>query len=188
MRISGKRQLGELQLSELVTAFLISEVASSPITNNGFGILNASVSIALLVFLEIVVSFITTKSFFAKKVFEPSPTVLISNGKLNSDELGKQRLTVDELISSLRLKDISDISSVKYCFLEHNGEISAFKEGDILTIPVIVDGHIYRNHLKNLGKDENWLSKRLKEQKLTADQVFIGVSDGNTLTVFAKKK
>lgn len=187
MRIGGKRQLGELQLSELVTAFLISEVASSPITNSDFSVKNALISIALLVFLEIAVSFITTKSFFAKKVFEPSPTILISNGKLNVNELGKQRLTADELISSLRLKDISDISAVKYCFLEHNGEISAFKEGDTLSIPVIVDGRIYKKHLKNLGKDENWLTKRLKEQKLTADKVFIGVSDGNTLTVFAKK-
>ena len=188
MRISGKRQLGELQLSELVTAFLISEVASAPITNTDISVKKTLIAIALLVSLEVTVSFITTKSVFAKRLFEPSPTVLISNGELNVYELGKQRLTADELISSLRLKDIADVSTVKYCFLEHNGQISAFKQDDVLTLPIIVDGRIHKKHLKTFGKNEDWVKKRLKEQKLTLDDIFIAVSDGNALTVFARKK
>ena len=188
MRISGKRQLGELQLSELVTAFLISEVASAPITNTDLSIKKSIVAIALLVFLEVAVSYITTKSVFAKKLFEPSPTVLIYNGRLNVYELGKQRLTADELISSLRLKDISDINAVKYCFLEHNGQISAFKNEDVLTLPIVVDGQIQKKHLKTIGKNEGWVKNQLKNQNLTLNDVFIGVSDGNALTVFARKK
>ncbi len=186
MRISGKRQLGELQLSELITAFLISEVASSPITNTDKPLISALIPIAVLVSLEVAISYITTKSVPVKRLFEPSPTILIFNGKLNIDELSRQRLTADELISSLRLKDISDVGSVKYCFLEHNGQISAFRNDDILTLPVIVDGKIHKNHLKALGKDENWLNKCIKEQNVRLSDIFIGISDGTTFTVFAK--
>ena len=188
MRISGKRQLGELQLSELVTAFLVSEVASAPITNTDIPILHAIISVTILIFLEISVSYVTTKSVSAKKLFEPAPTLLIYDGKLNIEELGKQRLTADELISSLRLKDISDICAVKYCFLEHNGEISAFTGDTALTLPIIIDGQILGGNLKVLGKNENWINKQIKSQKQRLSDIFIAVTDGNAVTIYAKNQ
>ena len=188
MRLSGKRQVGEMQLSELVTAFLISEVASVSLYDNDAPILYGLIPITVLIALEVIISFITTKSVTIKRLFEPSPTVLISNGKLNLTELRKQRLTADELISSLRLKDISDIKSVSFCFLEHNGQISVFTRDQGLTLPIIVDGKIHGGHLSMLGRDEIWLKSRLKEQKTSMDEVFIAVSDGNTLNIYAKEK
>lgn len=188
MRLSGKRQVGELQLSELITAFLISEVAAAPLYDNDVPIIYALIPITVLVTLEISLSFITTKSVAVKRLFEPSPTVLIANGKLNLAELKKQRLTADELISSLRLKDIADINTVKYCFLEHNGQISAFTSDDCLTLPIIVDGRIHGEHLSMLGRDEKWVKACLKEQKASMDEIFIAISDGNTFSIYAKEK
>lgn len=188
MRLSGKRQVGELQLSELVTAFLISEVASVSLYDNDVPIIYGLIPITVLIALEVIISFITTKSVTIKRLFEPSPTVLIANGKLNLTELRKQRLTADELISSLRLKDISDINDVSFCFLEHNGQISAFTNDDLLTLPVIVDKKIHGGHLSMLGRDEKWLKARLKEQKTSITEVFIAVSDGNALSIYAKEK
>lgn len=107
IRLTGKRQVGEMQLSELTTAFLISEVAAAPLSDPDIPLIYAILPILLLVSLEIIISFITTKSLFFKKMFEPPPTVIISNGKLNLHALNKQRLSADELISSLRLKDVS---------------------------------------------------------------------------------
>ena len=187
MRLSGKRQVGELQLSELITAFLISEVASTPLSDPDAPLIYALIPITVLVILEITISFVTTKSTKIKRLFEPPPTVLIANGKLKINELKKQRLTADEIMSSLRLKDIADITSVKYCFLEHNGQISAFTEEDGLTLPVVVDGNIHDEHLKLLGKDPSWLKARLREQKADLSTVFIATSDGNALTVYAKE-
>ena len=188
MRLSGKRQVGELQLSELITAFLISEVATTPLTDPDVPILYALMPITVLLCLEVTVSFVTTKSVTVKRMFEPAPTVLIGNGKLNIQELKKQRLTADELISSLRLNNVSDISTVNFCFLEHNGQISSFSKDEILTLPVIVDGKIHNGHLKLLGRDENWLKARLREQKSDMSTTFIAVSDGSSLTVFAREK
>lgn len=188
MRLSGKRQVGELQLSELITAFLISEVATTPLTDPDMPILYALIPITVLLCLEIMVSFITTKSVTVRRMFEPPPTVLIANGKLNIAELKKQRLTADELISSLRLNNVSDINTVKFCFLEHNGQISSFSKDETLALPLIVDGRIHNGHLKLLGRDENWLKARLREQKTDISEVFIAVSDGNALTIFSKEK
>lgn len=188
MRLSGKRQVGELQLSELITAFLISEVATTPLVDPDVPLLYALIPIMILLCLEVTVSFITTKSVTVKRMFEPPPTVLIANGKLNIAELKKQRLTADELISSLRLNNVSDINTVKFCFLEHNGQISSFSNDETLALPLVVDGKIHNGHLKLLGRDENWLKARLREQKADMNEVFIAVSDGNTLTIFAKEK
>ena len=188
MRLSGKRQVGELQLSELITAFLISEVATTPLTDPDLPILYALLPITVLLCLEVVVSFVTTKSVAVRRMFEPPPTVLIENGTLNMGELKKQRLTADELISSLRLNNVSDISTVNFCFLEHNGQISSFSKDETLTLPLIVDGRVHNGHLKLLGRDERWLKARLNEQKAAIDEVFIAVSDGNSLTIIYKEK
>lgn len=188
MRLSGKRQVGELQLSELITAFLISEVATTPITDPDMPIIYALIPITMLLCLEVAVSYITTKSVTVKRMFEPPPTVLIGKGRLNIAELKKQRLTADELISSLRLNNVADINTVEYCFLEHNGQISSFSKDDALALPVVVDGKIHGGHLQLLGRDENWIKARLREQKTDINEVFIATSDGSVLTIFSKEK
>ncbi len=61
MRLTGKRQIGELQLSELITALLLSELAASPITNNNIPLSYAFVPILTLVCIEIINTFLVTK-------------------------------------------------------------------------------------------------------------------------------
>ena len=188
IRLTGKRQVGEMQLSELTTAFLISEVAAAPLSDPDIPLIYAILPIRLLVSLEIIISFITTKSLFFKKMFEPPPTVIISNGKLNLHALNKQRLSADELISSLRLKDVSDISELEFCFLEHNGQISAFTKSDKLALPVIVDGKANTHFLKLLGKDELWLAARLSSDKRKLENLFLMTTDGNRSYYIEKEK
>ncbi len=188
IRLTGKRQVGEMQLSELITAFLISEVAAAPLSDPDIPLIYAVLPILLLVSLEIIISFIITKSLLFKKILEPPPTVIISNGKLNLHALNKQRLTADELISSLRLKDISDISELSFCFLEHNGQLSAFTKSDQLALPVVVDGKTNTHFLKLLGKDEKWLAARLTADKRKAEDLFLMTTDGNRFHYIEKEK
>ncbi len=187
MRISGKRQVGQLQISELITAFLISDIAASPIYDERIPLPRAIVPVIVLVSLEVLVSYITTKSSFLRRLLEPAPAVIISNGRLDLKELKKQRLTVDELISSLRLNDVADISEIKFCFLENNGQVSSFASADGLTLPVIVDGEIHQNNLKILGKSKHWLNERLREQNTKLKDVFIALTDGKALNIYSKR-
>ena len=188
IRLTGKRQVGEMQLSELITAFLISEVAATPLSDPDVPLLYAIVPILLLITVEIIVSFVTTKSSLFKRLFDPPPTVLIEGGKLNVPALAKQRLSVDELLSSLRLKDVADISTLSYCFLEHNGQISAFKGADGLTLPVVVDGKENTRFLKLLGKDTAWLKKRLRADKKKMENIFLMTTDGQTAFYVEKEE
>ena len=188
IRLTGKRQVGEMQLSELITAFLISEVAASPLADPDIPLVYGIVPILLLISLEIVISFVTTKSVTLKRMFAPQPTVIIKNGKLDLKALGKQRISAEELISSLRLKDIGNISDLNFCFLEHNGQISVFKSNDPLSLPLITDGNINTNSLSLIGKDEAWLRARLKSDKRRLGDIFLMTSDGNSAYYVEKEK
>ncbi|MBE6636261.1 MAG: DUF421 domain-containing protein [Ruminococcaceae bacterium] len=188
IRLTGKRQVGELQLSELTTAFLISEVAAAPLSDPDIPLIHAILPILALVCLEILVSYLITKLPFLKRLLEPSPTILIDRGKLNLHAMQKQRLTADELLSALRQKDVADLSQLEYCFLEQNGQISAFEKQDALTLPVVVDGRIYQHFLTLLSRDEAWLRARLVADKRRLSELFLALSDGNTVKYYERKQ
>ena len=176
-----------MQLSELITAFLISEVAAAPLSDTDIPLLYAILPILLLMSLEIVISFLITKLPLFKRLFEPPPTVLIANGKLNLHALKKQRLTADELISALRLNNAPDLGQLRFCFLEHNGQISSFTSEDPITFPIVVDGRIHPNYLKLIKKDEAWLRARLISDKQPLNSLFLMLSDGNTVRYIHKE-
>ena len=205
MRLMGKRQVGELQLSELVTTFLLSDIAAAPITNSNIPLLFAIIPILILLSLEVILSFAVTKSNFLKKVFDGVPTVLISKGELIQSELARSRISLDELISQLRLKNVSDINEVLYAILEPNGQLSVIPKSDYapvvrkdLNIPVdktgishslIIDTKISTNNLNMLNLDEEWLIKKLKKLKLDISDVFLfSVDDTGKETVIRKTK
>lgn len=189
IRLSGKRQIGELQLSELVTAFLLSELASSPITNSNIPIVYAVAPILTLICMEIINTYIVTKSPFLKSFFVGTPSFVIKKGVLDQKELSRIRLSLDELIAELRLKNISDISDVEYAILEQNGQLSVFSKtasrnvtvGDLNIVlpdkgiahPLVFDGCICHYNLKTVNKSEAWLLSRIEKSGCTLKDTFL---------------
>ena len=188
IRLTGKRQIGELQISELVTTIILSEIAAMPIAENETPLLYAMIPILLLISLEIVFSFASSKLTIFKRMFEGSPSVLMKNGKLDQKELLKQRINISELISTLRENDCPDISSLSFIFLEQNGKISAFSKDDALTHPIIADGEVNKSCLGLIGKDSEWLKGELKSRSLEVSDVFLMASDGNRSYFVIKEK
>lgn len=198
MKLMGKRQLGQLQLSELVTTLLLSEIAADPITNPDVPLLHAVIPILLLFFLEIIISFTTTKVPKFKKLFDGVPCIVVVKGKLDQKQLRKNRISLDELLSEMRKKDIYDISDVEYAILEQNGQLSITPKAQNLTVtradigikekecgishPLVIDGHIYDYNLTLLGKDRSWLFRTLKQMGTQYKKVFLFSMDdaGNT--------
>ena len=124
MRILGKRQLGELELSELITTILLSEIASMPITNKDASIIDALIAICTITSLEVGFSFLISKFPKIKNAVASSPSVLIRNGVINQNQMMKNRISPEELLSELRLKNITDLSHVEYAIIEPNGMVS----------------------------------------------------------------
>ncbi len=189
MRLMGKRQIGELQLSELVTTILLSELASQPITDEQIPLAFAIIPVATLLCFEIIISFAVTKVAWLKPIFDGKPSILIRSGKLDQKELVRVRISLEELLSSLRIAGAADISEVDYAILEQNGQLSVFlKKSDTpptrsemnigsresgVAHAVIVDSKISDYDLKLIGKDRRWLKKRLDHYKTELDSVFL---------------
>ena len=156
LRIMGKRQVGELQLSELVSTFILSEIVATPIVNTDLPLIYALISVCIIVSLEIIVTYAKNKSVVLKKLFDSRPNVIIENGELQQDELEALRISVEELLSELRLQGVSDISDVRYAIIEPNGKLSIIRKPECdsatvsqlgltpsdkgLSYPLIIDG------------------------------------------------
>ncbi len=189
MRIMGKRQIGELQLSELITTILLSELAAQPITDDQIPLAFAVIPIATLLSLEVIISFAVTKLHFLKPIFDGNPSVLIVHGKIDKKEIARVRISLEELLSELRYAGIPDISDVDYAILEQNGRLSVIPkrmksppaaydfnlkiEESGIAHAIIVDSVVSNYDLALIGKDRNWLDSRLRHYNTTLDEVYL---------------
>ena len=161
MRFTGKRQIGELQISELITAFLLSNIASQPLTNANVPLLYAVVPITVILCLEVIFSFLTVKSFAAKTILEGKPSIIIKNGVIDQKEMAKIRMSADDLICQLRLCNAVSPEVVDYAIFEENGQLSVFEKENAPKItgmahPVVIDGKYVKYALDEINKDEQW--------------------------------
>ena len=189
MRFSGKRQIGEMQISELVTTFLLSELASIPLTNPAIPFLHAVIPIFIIISAEIVFSFLTTKCAFAKKLLDGKPSIIIRQGKIQKKEMEHMRLSLDDLLCELRLKDIASLSEVDYAILEPNGKISVFSKNDTpLSHVLVVDGVLQKDILLDMKKSENWVGSFLKMHDIPdLKEIFLlSVADDDSYTLIKK--
>ena len=190
MKLMGKRQIGELEINELVTTFVISEVAALPIADPDIPLLNAVIPILLIVCLEIIISSVKNKSEKLKKYIEGKPIFLIFAGVLSQKALAYNRISVNELMCEIRLQGISDINNVEYAVLEQNGKISIFErdKSQNFTHAVIIDTEINDDSLKLLGYDEKWLYSELKQHGASKDEIFLMTADRNGKTTIIDKE
>lgn len=194
MRIGGKRQIGELQLSELVSALLLSEIASMPIGHEEIPLTFAVIPIVTVICIEIIAAYAVTKSKRLRNLFDGKPSVIIEKGELNMSELGKLRLGIEELITEARLKGISDISDLEYAILEDNGKLSVFKKAEKgaqekgIAHIVISDGEFNEHGLNTVGLSQADVLARLKKKNLSEKDVFLYTLDDTKKEYIITKK
>lgn len=166
VRIMGKRQIGELQPSELVVAIMISDLAAVPMQTIDIPLLSGIVPVLTLLVAEVTMSFISLKSKKARKYITGEPSIIIYKGHINEKELEKARVTLNDLMEELRLSGYPDVSKIDMAILETNGEISLIEESkdNMTEFPYILisDGELNRAELKRAKKNEEWLKKRIK--------------------------
>ncbi|MBQ4248508.1 MAG: DUF421 domain-containing protein [Clostridia bacterium] len=184
LRLTGKRQLGELQPSELVLSIMISDLACVPMANTGIPLLGGVIPMVTIVSMEIILSYIILKSNKARRVITGQPSIIISKGVVNQREMERLRINIDDLMEELRQKSIVSIEEVNYAILETTGKLSVFPRDDLnavqrsdidikveryapMPVPVIADGELDRQNLERLGLDERWLKKTLSERGIS---------------------
>ena len=176
-RIMGKREVGQLGIIDLIVSILIAELVAISIENKNDPIILTIVPICLLVVLELLLAYISIKSRTFRTIFGGKPSLIIVNGKINYHEMVKQRYSMDDLLLSLRQKEIRSVEDVEYAFLEPNGKLSIFKYNffkikSAYPMPLIVDGAIQDKALKYIHKTKTWLQHELDKKKLNLKDVF----------------
>lgn len=176
-RIMGKREVGQLGIVDLIVSILIAELVAISIENVDKSIMLTIAPISLLVVIEVALAYLSTKSRWFRQVFTSKPSVIINHGVINYKEMIKQRYSIDDLLVSLRQASIKSIEDVEYAFLESNGKLSIFKYNLFKTdsaypAPIIVDGVIQENTLKNIRKNKIWIKLYLRNQNINLEDIF----------------
>lgn len=185
----GKRQIGDMQPNELVVTLLISEIAAIPLQDTSQPILDGVVAIFVLVILEIIISVISMKSMFMRKIMNGKSAVIIKNGVIDQNVMRRVRMTVLDLVELLRGQNVFDISTVAFAVLEVNGELSVLlksseqpatagdlkikKSKEALPLPVISDGKIIKESLEALEIEEKDVIDKLTANNTEVKNVFL---------------
>lgn len=204
LRLMGKRQLGELQPSELVVTILISNIAAIPVEDSSVPMLMGVVPILTLVCLDIIVSAIMLKFPKFRKMIIGSPRVIMSEGVIMQKEMKRLRYTVDDLVEAMREEQIFDINEIWYAIVETTGKIHFLKKKDYLSAEkadvscggsssdppavIIRDGREDEEQLASMGLGTGWLNEQLRQQKLSIKDVFLMTADRNGQNTIIKRQ
>ncbi len=184
MRVMGKRQLGQLEPSELVVTILISEVASTPMADPTKPIYYGAVPVFVLFLTELAMSLIMAKSVRLRTLLAGKPSLLIVHGRIDQAQMRRNRFTPDELAEALRSQGALDLNQVQYAILETDGQLNVIMDPADRPVtagqmglaeadagyPMIVvnDGRVLEENLRLLGLDSRWLEKKLREQGVSS--------------------
>ena len=203
MRIMGKRQLGELQPTELVITILLSEIAAVPMQDNALPLGNSIVAVLLLVALEIINSVIVLKSSRCRSLLQGNSLVVIRDGVVDQKQLKRLRFTMDDLFDQLRQKDIFDISDVRYAIVETNGQLSVMLKPEKETVTaemadiqnetkgllcmVVNDGKFLKRAFRECDMNEEKIFGILERERTPIDEVLFMVADKEGNYTIVKK-
>ena len=197
IRLMGKRQIGELQPTELVITILISNIATITLEDTGIPLISGIMPMFLLVSLEIIMSWITLKNRRIRQMVSGSPQIIIRDGVIDQKQLKELRFSVDDVMESLRADNIFDISEVQFAIVETTGKISVYSKfseqnvtkkdmnikGKSIDPPYIIinDGIFLGKSYDALGFEKKWLDDILNEKNLKIEDIFIMTAqkDGN---------
>ena len=187
-RIMGKKEVGKLGIVDLIVSILIAELAAMSIESPKSSILVSVIPILTLVFIQVVLSYISLKNSKIRKLIDGDPTVIIKNGKLQFHRMSQLRYSLDDLMSQLREQQIKSIEEVDYAVLENNGKLSVFQQCKDYPLPLIVDGVVDERVLKELNKDNRWLQHLLQKKHVDLNDVFYAFYTKNKTYIIKKSE
>ncbi|SHG24929.1 DUF421 domain-containing protein [Ornithinibacillus halophilus] len=189
----GSKQLSQLNIFEYITGVVLGGVVAIHISTLDSPIYYALIAMFVWFLIPYSVELISLKSKTFRNFMQGKSTVVIQNGKIMEDNLKKEHYSTDDLLESLRKKDIFKVADVEFALLEPTGELSVLpkKENQPLTAKdvglkvaperepqtVIMDGKVLLEPLANLSLNTNWLETELEKLNVSIENVFLGQVD-----------
>ncbi|MFZ5352141.1 MAG: DUF421 domain-containing protein [Bacillota bacterium] len=182
MRLLGKKQIGELQPSELVLALVIADLAATPMEDVDVPLMNGIIPILTLFIAEELLSYISLKSERARGIISGKPSIVVEKGKIIEEEMKRLRYNINDLLEQIRLNGHKSIDEVEFAILETSGQLSTFPfpskkpvtiedlklnaESEGLPVTLIIDGRALGHNLKIAGVDAEWLERELRKHNI----------------------
>lgn len=178
LRLTGKRQVSDLQPFDLLITLLIADLAGCALSEPSVPLVYSVVPILALYLTQQLVTKLCLKSARARRLICGSPIVLVSGGRLSEENMRKTSYTVLDLMSQLRAKGIFDLREVAYAILETNGSMSVLLSGaadtptredlDLkkrevgLSEMLVLDGELCKKELSLLHISPDWVEQRVR--------------------------
>ncbi|MUG89121.1 DUF421 domain-containing protein [Paenibacillus timonensis] len=191
MRIMGKREIGELSIFDLVISVMIAEIAVFALEDIDRPIYDGIVPMLTLLLIQIAIAMLSLRFRRVRLWFDGKPSVIIRNGQINRKEMRRQRYNLDDLLMQLRSQKVDSVADVEFAVLETSGQLSVvpkdkFEQGkggqqapkrearlsakikfEALPLPLIMDGKVNDENLKQIGKTRFWLKNQIQSKGLT---------------------
>lgn len=191
LRLMGKKQIGELQPSELVTTIMISNIATLSLEDSAMPMMMGVIPILMIACLDVLMSGLILKSNTIRRFVSGSPKVIISNGTIDQNQMKELRYTIDDVIESMREQQIFDITQVQYAIVETTGKISFFEKPSPEQNPpeiIIRDGELNIDGMSRVHLGEGWVKQILRENNIPQNKVFLMTADVNGAYNLVPKK
>ena len=124
VRLLGKRELAQMTPFELIVLVVTGDLIQQGVTHNDFSLTAAILAVATFAFWASVLSWATYLSRRAERFLDGEPKVIVRDGKVLRENLRRDRLTIGELESEMRMAGIGHLDDVAWAILEPKGRLS----------------------------------------------------------------
>lgn len=203
-RIVGTKIISKMNFFDLVMGVSMGSMIANAVIDKKSPIVSEIIALVLFSSLTIGTSYISLKSYKARRILSSEPMVLVKDGVIIDKNMGRLRITINELMMKLREKSIFNLSDVEFAIMESDGKVSVLLKADKKPLTpydmdikvksggivkdLIIDGNIIEKNLGIAGIDMKWLKDNLNKNKIKdASEIFYAGIDSNKHLIISKK-
>jgi len=185
INVTGKGNLAPNSAVDQIQNFVLGGIIGGVIYNSSITIIQYVTILIIWTILILLLKWLNTNVSFIKQLIDGNPTIIIKNGKLDSEACRSKGLAAADVALKLRAQGIFQLKDVKRAVIEQNGQLIVVRMGDENPkYPVITDGVVQVEILETIGKTEEWLTEKLKEEGFEdVSNIFIAEYDKGQLNV-----
>lgn len=205
VRFLGQRSISQLGLLDFIISITLGNILAHPLSDQGLGMTGSITTTIVLGIMYIASLHITLKSRTIEKFLSPPPLPVIRNGEIIYKNLAKAKISLDFLLSELRLEKVDEIKKVAVALWEPGGKISIFLEPEyqpvtssdlkitnnpfVLPMPVVREGEIDTKVLQDINRTKEWFVEVLnKNYNAQLEDILLATIDSNyNIQVYLKK-
>ena len=186
INFTGKGNLAPNSASDQIQNYVLGGIIGGVIYNKNIGIFECL--LVMLAWFLLVTGFRILKkhNVRVKQIIDGKALIIINNGKVDIENCKKAGLSAHDMAFKLRAQNVYSVKKVKRAVVEQDGKLIIVLNGEENPkFPIITDGHLQKDILEVIGKDEDWLKEKMREKGFEEySQIFLGeYVDGKALFV-----